>query len=97
MEYSAYGFAAPLRFFFRAFTMPWKKTKVEPVTPANPWIVRRSIEHGERLIADRYIYHPVAGAIGWVSGKIKRLQSGVVQFYIALIFIALIITLIVKL
>lgn len=97
MEYTPYGFSAPVRFFFRALAMPWKKITSEPVAPGNPWIIRQSIEHGERLIANRYLYRPVERAIGWLAGKIKRLQSGVVQFYIALIFIALIITLIVKL
>lgn len=97
MEYTPYAFAAPIRFFFRGLTLPWKKMTTTPVSAENPWIVSRSLEHGETALAERYAYGPVGKVIEYVSLKVKRLQNGVVQFYIALIFIALIVTLIVAL
>jgi hydrogenase-4 component B len=97
MEYTPYAFAAPIRFFFRSLTLPWKKMTVKAVSAENPWINSRSLEHGETALAEKYAYGPIAKVVGYVSLKVKRLQNGVVQFYIALIFIALIVTLIVAL
>jgi hydrogenase-4 component B len=97
MEYTATAFAAPPRFFFRLFTLPGKKLTASPVAPDNRWIVQMKLEHGTKTIAETFIYRPVARAIDAVAGRVKRLQNGVVQFYLALIFVALVVTLIIAL
>ena len=97
MEYTATAFAAPPRFFFRLFTLPWKKLSAEPVSPDNRWIVKMKLELGSRSIAETFIYRPVGRVIDVFAGRVKRLQNGVVQFYLALIFVALVVTLIIAL
>jgi len=97
MEYTATALAAPPRFFFRLFTLPLKKIVSLPVSPDNRWIVEKKMEHGSRTIAESFIYRPIASAIDAIAGRVKRLQNGVVQFYLALIFVALVVTLIVAL
>ena len=74
-----------------------KKIISQPVSADNRWIVQKKLEHESRTIAEAFIYRPVARAIEGIAGRVKRLQSGVVQFYLALIFVALVVTLIVAL
>ncbi len=97
MEYTATAFSAPPRFFFRAFTLPWKKMSVTPVTLGNKWIAQKKLEHGTKMLAERFLYQPVAMTLDRLSGGVKLMQNGVVQFYLALIFVALVVTLIVAL
>ncbi len=97
MEYTATGFSAPIRFFFRALTLPWKRIVSLPAAPGNPWIAVKKYEHGWDGFAGRYLYRPFGKLLDQTAARVKRLQSGVVQFYLALIFVALVITLIVAL
>ena len=97
MEYTATGFSAPIRFFFRFLVLPWKKIVSTPVAPGNNWISQKSLELGSHPLAGRFLYRPVVGVIDYLALRVKRLQSGVVQFYLALILIALVVTLIVAL
>ncbi len=97
MEYSATGFAAPVRNIFRFIALPWKKMSVERIAPENPYLLRRKLEHGIAELAERYVYSYVHRCVNFFAVKVRKLQSGVVQFYLALIFAALVVTIIVAL
>ena len=93
MEYTATGFSAPVRFFLRDIVRAEKHLAFRPVVPSNPWITRGEMEFRKvgGLLAG--LYFPVARLIENVGASFKRLQNGVIQFYIALILATLLLTL----
>ncbi len=93
MEYTATGFAAPLRFFFRSLLLSDKTMVVDPMYASNPWIARRRLMMGLRSPWEEYLYRPIATWVLRLATRIKRLQSGVIQFYILLILVTLGLTL----
>jgi hypothetical protein len=93
MEYTATGFSAPVRFFLRDIVRAEKHLVFRAVVPSNPWIKRGEMEFrkaGGMLVG---LYFPVARLIEDVGASLKRLQNGVIQFYIALILATLLLTL----
>lgn len=93
MEYTATGFAAPIRFFFRSILLSRKSMIVEPVNAGNPWIARRRLEWSTQSIWEEWVYKPIASAVLTAATFIKRLQNGVIQFYILLILATLVLVL----
>ncbi len=93
MEYTATGFSAPVRFFLRDIVRAEKHLLFRPVVPSNPWIKHGEMEFRKAggLLAG--LYFPVARLIENVGASLKRLQNGVIQFYIALILATLLLTL----
>ncbi len=94
MEYTATGFAAPIRFFFRSVLLSRNSLVTERVSPGNPWILRRRLEWSTQSVWEKWIYRPIASGVIAAATAIKRLQSGVIQFYILLILVTLAIVLI---
>jgi hypothetical protein len=93
MEYTATGFSAPVRFFLRDIVRAEKHLVFRPVVASNPWIKRGEMEFRKAggLLAG--LYFPIARLIENVGASLKRLQNGVIQFYIALILATLLLTL----
>jgi hydrogenase-4 component B len=92
MEYTGTAFASPLRFFFNMILRTNKKVESKPVLASNPWITKKSISIETYPIWDQYFYEPIVKLVAFISAKIRKLQSGIIQFYIALILITLVIT-----
>jgi hydrogenase-4 component B len=93
MEYTATGFSAPVRFFLRDIVRAEKHLVFRAVVPSNPWIRRGEMEFRKAGGALAGLYFPVARLIEHVGASLKRLQNGVIQFYIALILATLLLTL----
>jgi len=93
MEYTATGFSAPVRFFLRDIVRAEKHLVFHAVLPSNPWIRRGEMEFRKVGGVLAGLYFPVARFIEDVGAWLKRLQNGVIQFYIALILATLLLTL----
>ena len=93
MEYTATGFSAPVRFFLRDIVRAEKHLVFRPVVPSNPWIKRGEMEFRKAGGMLAGLYFPIARLIENVGASLKRLQNGVIQFYIALILATLLFTL----
>jgi hydrogenase-4 component B len=93
MEYTATGFSAPVRFFLRDIVRAEKHLVFRPVTPTNPWIRQGRMEFRKAGGILARLYFPVAELIEAVGDRLRRLQNGVIQFYIALILATLLVTL----
>jgi hydrogenase-4 component B len=93
MEYTATGFSAPIRFFLRDIVRAEKHLSFEPVVGTNRWIRRGVMDF--RKAPDRIgrLYFVVAAVIEGVGARLKLLQNGVIQFYIALVLATLLFTL----
>ncbi len=92
MEYTATAFSAPIRFFFRLLLRTNKQVSATPVTVTNPWIATKQFNLEIRRIWVELFYQPISRGALFLSTQIRRLQNGVIQFYIALILLALVVT-----
>ena len=94
-EYTAAAFAEPLKRVFTGFYRPTQEVTVE-VHPVSPYFVRAI-----RLRADlppwmeQMLYDPLLRAAGAVSNQFRRMHSGSIHFYLALLPAALLLLLIV--
>jgi hydrogenase-4 component B len=93
MEYTATGFSAPVRFFLRDIVRAEKHLVFKPVTASNPWIRtgRMDLRKEGGILAR--LYFPIASLMEAVGDRLRHLQNGVIQFYIALILATLLVTL----
>ncbi len=90
MQYTATGFSAPIRFFFRSLVLAQKQMVAEPVVSTNPWIATRRLSWTTESFWEAWLYRPVGKAALALSSFVRRLQNGAVQFYLALVFLTLI-------
>ncbi len=92
MEYTATAFSAPIRFFFRMMLRTTKIVTATPIIATNKWMATREFSLEIRRIWVELIYQPISRGVLYLSTQIRRLQNGVIQFYIALILLALVVT-----
>lgn len=97
MEYTPSGFSAPVRFFFRSLLLSRNRMHTEQVVPGNKWIVSRKLEWSTHSVWEEFFYRPIIKTVMRISERTKRLQSGIVQFYLLLILVTLVIVLVVAL
>ncbi|MBI2551113.1 hypothetical protein HYV73_02090 [Candidatus Uhrbacteria bacterium] len=97
MEYTATAFSGPIRFFFRSLLRIRKEIVATPMVSTNPWMARRTYSLQVRSIWVEYGYAPMEKLVFWISKQARRLQTGSVQFYMFLLFLALIVSLILAL
>lgn len=97
MEYTATAFSGPIRFFFLGLVNRRKESRVEPIIATNPWIAKRSLLIIIAPIWHEKFYKPVANGILWLAEKIRFTHTGRVQYYLLLLFMTIIITLIIAL
>ena len=90
MQYTATGFSAPIRFFFRSFVLSQKKLVVEPMVATNPWIAHHRLSWTTDSFWEAWLYRPVGKAALSLARHTRRLQNGAVQFYLLLVFVALV-------
>jgi len=93
MEYTATAFSAPVRYFLRDIVRAEKHLVFDPLVASNPWMRRGRMEFRKAGGTLERLYLPVATLIETVGGWLKRLQNGVIQFYVALILATLLVTL----
>ena len=97
MEQTATGFAAPIRFFFRAIVLARKEFIVEPVVASNPWIAERQLLWSVASFWERFLYQPISTLVLRSARTMRSLQSGVVQLYLLFMLVALILVLVIAL
>lgn len=93
MEYTATAFSAPLRHFLRDIVRAEKHVVFRPAVSSNPWIRQGKMEFRKAEGVLERLYFPIASLIEGVGVWLRRLQNGVIQFYIALILATLLLTL----
>ncbi len=94
MEYTATGFAAPIRFFFRGLVITRKRLIAHQVSPDNQWIQHHTLEWDVTSFWARWLYMPIGDGLFFLAHRIKLIQNGNIQFYLLLVFVALIATII---
>ncbi len=97
MEYTATAFSAPIRAFFRMLLRAQKVITTTPVVSTNPWIASREVTLEVRSVWYDRLYRPIYKGLLKIAGVLSRLQNGSIQFYVGLVLVALIVTIIVAL
>jgi hydrogenase-4 component B len=92
-QYSALAFAKPLRLMFRDIVRPVRE--IEIVHHGESRFVA-SVHYRSRIapVFERYLYGAVTGALVSASHVIRRAQNGSLQTYLAYVFVALIVGLV---
>ncbi len=93
MEYTATGFAAPIRFFFRPLIQSKRHLVSTAVSAGNPWITEKKLEWNVGSIWEAWLYEPLGRGVFALAFFVRRLQTGVVQFYLVLVVATLFIVL----
>ncbi|MBI4433898.1 hypothetical protein HY632_03925 [Candidatus Uhrbacteria bacterium] len=94
MEYTAAAFSAPMRFFFRPFLQNRKVVTATPLVATNPYIRAQVMTMVSRSIWMEYLHLPIARLVNWKSMQVRKLQNGTIQFYLILMFLALVVSLV---
>lgn len=97
MEYSATAFSAPIRFFFLRFLGSTKMIKSTLVIETNPWVRKYSFALVITSVWKEKLYQPIAAIFKLLSDRIRIIQGGRVQYYLAFLLATLIISLIIAL
>lgn len=97
MEYTATAFSGPIRFLFRFFLRTDKTVIATPIIETNPWIMSRSMSLVVSQVWYDRVYVPVGYGIRRAAGWVNWLEHGSVQFYVGLVLLTLLVTMIVAL
>lgn len=97
MEYTATAFSAPIRFFFLNFIHRVNKLNSEAVVETNPWIRKFTFDLVLESFMQDKIYAPVANFFVAGAEKLKKIQSGRIQYYLLFLLFTLIVTLMIVL
>lgn len=97
MEYTGTAFSAPIRFFFRFLLRTNKQVISGPVLATNPWIATKRFELTINSVWYDRLYAPFGAGLTGLANLLRRIQSGSIQAYVALIVVALLVTLIIAL
>ncbi|HUB41150.1 MAG TPA: proton-conducting transporter membrane subunit [Streptosporangiaceae bacterium] len=90
MQYSAMTFSAPTRVIFDALYRPEVSVQRASDDPAG----RSGPVHYESQalpVFEKYLYRPVVGAVEWLAGVVRPLQSGDVNLYLLYVFLAVLV------
>lgn len=93
MQYTATGFAKPIRLIFQAVIRPQRNVELEqPVSRFFVQAVR--YEEGVQPIYERQLYQRAVGLLLYGSRRVRALQSGSTRAYLAYLFVTLLAVLI---
>jgi hydrogenase-4 component B len=94
MQYSATGFAKPIRLIFQSAIQPVRTVVLE--RPASPHVVQ-AIRYEESVhpIYERHFYERGVSLLLAASHQIRLLQNGSLRAYLAYLFVTLVVVLLV--
>jgi hydrogenase-4 component B len=92
MQYSATGFAKPIRIIFQTVIRPQRSVVLE--RPTSPYVVR-AVRYDESVqpIYEQHLYQRGVGLLLWTSHQIRLLQSGSLRAYLTYLFVTLVVVL----
>ncbi|QDR82522.1 hydrogenase 4 subunit B [Sporomusa termitida] len=94
MEYTATGFAEPIRRVFGDILRP--VTQISADQACNPYHgVKMSLDVHIRHLINEYMYSPLANGVLFVANSCKRIQAGSLQLYIGYIMVVTVVVMII--
>ena len=95
MQYTATGFVQPMRQVFSTIYRPSVKLETELLQESRYFAKRRSFESSIEPIFERYIYEPVHRLVARVADRVRIIQAGSLNLYLAYIFVTLVVLLLI--
>jgi hydrogenase-4 component B len=92
-EYTATGFAQPIKRVFSTIYQPTVKLETEFLEESRYFAKRRHFELAIEPIFEKYLYDPVVNFFMGIADRLQILQTGSLQLYLAYVFVALVVLL----
>lgn len=93
MQYSATGFAKPIRIIFQAVIRPQRSVVLD--RPTSPYVVRAvRYEESVQPIYEQHLYQRGVALLLWTSHRIRLVQSGSLRAYLTYLFVTLVVVLV---
>jgi len=93
MEYTATGFAQPIRQVFRAIYQPTVKLETEFLEESRYFAKRRHFDLLIEPVFEKYLYDPVVNLFMGIADRLSILQAGSLTLYLTYIFVTLVVLL----
>jgi hydrogenase-4 component B len=93
MEYTATGFAQPIKQVFSMIYRPTVKLETEMLEESHYFAKRMRFETHIEPVFQEYLYDPVVGILNRIANRLRVVQAGSLHLYLTYIFITLLILL----
>jgi hydrogenase-4 component B len=93
MEYTAAGFAQPIKQVFSTIYRPTVKLETELLEESRYFAKRMHFETHIEPVFQKYLYDPVVRSLNAVADRLRVVQTGSLQLYLSYIFVTLLILL----
>ena len=93
MEYTATGFAQPIKQVFSTIYRPTVKLETDLLEESRYFSKRMHFETHIEPVFQKYLYDPVVRSLNAVADRLRVVQTGSLQLYLSYIFVTLLILL----
>jgi len=93
MEYTATGFAQPIKQVFSTIYRPTVKLETELLEESRYFAKRMHFETHIEPVFQKYLYDPVVQSLNAIADRLRVVQTGSLQLYLSYIFVTLLILL----
>ena len=93
MEYTATGFAQPIKQVFSTIYRPTVKLETELLEESRYFAKRMRFETHIEPVFQKYLYDPIVRGLNAVADRLRVIQAGSLQLYLSYIFVTLLILL----
>ncbi|TSA01956.1 MAG: hydrogenase 4 subunit B [Nitrospiraceae bacterium] len=93
MEYTATGFAQPIKQVFSTIYRPTVKLETDLLEESRYFAKRMHFETHIEPVFQKYLYDPVVRSLNAVADRLRVVQTGSLQLYLSYIFVTLLILL----
>jgi len=93
MEYTATGFAQPIKQIFSTIYRPTVKLETEMLEESHYFAKRMRFETHIEPVFQKYLYDPIVQSLNAVADRLRVVQTGNLQLYLTYIFVVLLILL----
>ena len=94
MQYTSTALAKPIRLIFGALVRPYREVERE-YSQAPFFVSSVRYESGIMPVYEHYLYQPAVRALLGISHRIRLLQNGSLRTYLAYMFVALLVAILV--
>ncbi len=93
MQYTATGFAQPIRQVFSAIYRPTVKLETEMLEESRYFAKRRRFEFHIEPLFQKYLYDPIVALFSSLADRLRVIQAGSLHLYLTYIFVTLVVLL----
>jgi hydrogenase-4 component B len=96
MEYTATAFANPFKRVFDFFYRPEKQLEIAVHPGSRLFVEKLAYENPTRSVFEEWLYRPALAVLHEATGRVRAIQSGSANLYLAYILVALLLMLVLR-